>query len=465
MDLNRVGKLTLARALRLQSTEPSFPDNRNLRLAITGAGGKSSALFQMAHELPPPVLISASTHLAAAQLALADRHFFISSAEELQALQSQLYEGVVLLTGLDDGAGRTRGLTEDILEKLHDLAGLQGVPLLLEADGSRMLPLKAPAEHEPVIPSFANMVLVVAGMSGVGRQLDLNSVHRAERFAALSGVEVGSRVDENAVVQVLLHQQGGLKGIPTGARRSVLLNQADSLEQVEQAARMAEKLLAGYQSILVASLGGPAPGIHSVHEKTAGIVLAAGGSSRLGSTPKQLLEWHGIALVRHVAERALEASLSPVVVVTGAHAGAVEEVLQGLELVFAHNPDWQQGQSTSVRAGLRALPAGIGAAVFLLSDQPQVPVKLLYELNLAHSRRMAPIVAPRVKGRRANPVLFDANVFPELLLLKGDTGGRGLFSEGDRFPVYWIDWDEINLLLDVDTPEDYQKLISLELKP
>jgi molybdenum cofactor cytidylyltransferase len=463
MDLTSLPRLDLAHALRLLRPDPDAPYH-TLRLALTGGGGKSTVLFQLARQLPPPVLVSASTHLAVSQLAQADRHFVIRSPEELLPLDRQLFEGVVLLTGPDDGAGHTLGLAENVLEALHHLAGTRAVPLLVEADGSRRLPLKAPAEHEPPIPTFTNLALVVVGLSGVGKPLDRATVHRPERFSALSGLELGAMVDPSAVVQVLLHSQGGLKNIPAQARRMVLLNQADDPEKVRLAGEMAQELLGGYQAVLVASLGSSRPAVHAIYEKTAGIVLAAGGSSRLG-TAKQLVEWHGIPLVKHVAGRALAAGLSPVMVVTGAKADQVRAALQGLPVSFVHNPAWESGQASSVQAGVRALSAECGAAVFLLSDQPQVPSDLLRALVSAHVASLSCLVAPRVLGQRANPVLFDRSVFQELLLLSGDTGGRSLFSDPQRFPVHWIDWDDPDLLLDVDTDEDYRRLLSMEIKP
>jgi len=463
MDLTSLHRLDLAHALRLFRPGLDAPYH-TLRLALTGAGGKSTSLFQLARQLPPPVLVSASTHLAVAQLAQADRHFFIRSPEELLALGDQLFEGVVLLTGPDDGAGRTRGLAENVLDTLHHLAATRAVPLLVEADGSRRLPLKAPAEHEPPIPPFSNLALVVAGLAGLGKPLDRATVHRPERFADLSGLKLGALVDPSAVVQVLLHPQGGLKNIPAQARRVALLNQADDPSQVSLASEMAREMLNGYHAVVVASLGGSTPAVHAVHEKTAGVVLAAGGSSRLG-TAKQLVEWHGVPLVKHVTVRALAAGLSPVVVVTGAKADQVRAALQGLPVNFVHNPGWESGQASSVQAGVRALPGECGSAVFLLSDQPQVPSDLLRALVSAHAASLSALVAPRVSGQRANPVLFDMSVFPELLLLEGDTGGRSLFSDPQRFPVHWIDWDDPDLLLDVDTPEEYQRLLSLEIKP
>jgi molybdenum cofactor cytidylyltransferase len=463
MDLTGLPSIDLAHGLRLLRSGPDAPYH-DLRLALTGGGGKSTTLFQLARQLPSPVLVTTSTHLAVSQLAQADRHFTIQSTDDLEALASQLFEGVVLLTGPEDRAGHTLGLADDLLDRLHQLAESRGAPLLVEADGSRRLPLKAPAEHEPAIPSFTNLALGVVGLSGIGKSLDQSTVHRPERFAALSGLELGAIVEPAALVKVLLHPQGGLKNIPTQARRVVLLNQADDPERMRLAEEMAHPLLDGFQAVLVASLGSSPAVVHAVHEKTAGIILAAGGSSRLGK-PKQVVDWHGVPLVRHIAGRALAAGLSPVLVVTGANADQVRSALQDLPVSFVYNSAWESGQASSIQAGVRALPAECGAAVFLLADQPQVPSDLISALVRIHAGTLSALVAPRVHGQRANPVLFDATTFPELFLLRGDTGGRSLFADPQRFPVRWVDWDDPDLLLDVDTPEDYQRLQGMEIKP
>ena len=463
MDMTVESRLDLANALRLFGSSQN-PPYKSLRLALTGGGGKSSALFQLARQLPPPVLLTASTHLAVSQLAQADRHFYIRSVAELKALEGQLFEGVTLVAGPDEGSPRTLGLSPEILEALHQMAGAQGVPLLVEADGSRRLPLKAPAAHEPAIPPFTNLAVSVVGLSGLGRPLCGAAVHRPEIFSDLSGVEMGAVIEPAAVIRVLLHPLGGLKRIPAQARQVVLLNQADDPGKVCLAAEMAQQLLAGYQAVVVASLGSQSPSVHAVHEKVAGIVLAGGGSSRLGK-PKQLMEWQGIPLVRHVCLTAISAGLSPLLVVSGAVSDQVKAALEGMPVTFSHNPNWESGQASSVRSGVQALPADCGSAVFLLSDQPQVPVDLLKALVEAHARTLYPLVAPRVQGQRANPVLFDSVVFPELLKLRGDSGGRSLFSDPRRYPVEWVDWDDPNLLLDVDTPADYQRLLDMEAKP
>lgn len=192
-------------------------------------------------------------------------------------------------------------------------------------------------------------------------------------------------------------------------------------------------------------------------EPIAGIVLAAGGATRFGKD-KILETWQGEPLVRHVAQTALKAGLSPVVVVLGAVVDAAVIALSDLPVQVVINPDWANGQSTSLSAGLRSLPNQIGAALFLLADQPQIPVKLIEDLVALRRNTLAAVVMPRVKGRRANPVLFDRVAFDDLLNIKGDTGGRAIM---ERYPVAWLDWDDESILLDVDTPEDYERLLAL----
>lgn len=307
------------------------------------------------------------------------------------------------------------------------------------------------------------MVVQVVGMNGIGKPLTEENVHRPEIFARLSGSNIGDEVTPEGLAQVLLHTNGGLKNIPTRARRVALLNQADSFESQGMAGKLAKQLLSGYESILVASL--KQKEVFAVHEKVAGIVLAAGGSQRFGSA-KQLLDWHGQPFVRAVAKTALSAGLSPVLVVTGSDAQEVEAAVNDLPVEIVRNEEWQEGQAASIRAAVLSLspPADaesimgqVGAAIFLLVDQPQVTTSILSALIEGHSATLPPILVPLVMDQRANPVLFDRVTFGDLLELKGDTGGRAIFS---KYPVKYLPWHDDRLLLDVDTPEQYTRLIS-----
>lgn len=232
------------------------------RIVFVGAGGKTTTLFHLAHSLPGTVWVTTTTHLEVRQAQLADQHFIIDSPEEL-ASPLLWSKKVTLMTGLMTIDYRLHGPDEPVLEEMKRLAKKKGVFLLVEADGARQLALKAPADHEPAIPIWIDTAFVCAGLSALGKPLSPGFVHRPELYAALSGLQPGEAITPNAVAGVLLHPQGGLKGIPLGARRIALLNQADVFPNLQPAFEIAEKLLAGgYAGVFIASMRDhPADGI------------------------------------------------------------------------------------------------------------------------------------------------------------------------------------------------------------
>ena len=437
-------------------------------LGLVGSGGKTTALFQLAREYAPPVLITASTHLAVQQTTLADNHVVINGIEDIRLVNDIPDPGVLLATGPLDG-NRTKGLSQPVLSSLAATCRRRSIPLLVEADGSRGRPLKAPAPYEPPIPAFVDLVVVLAGMSGLDKPLDSTWVHRPERFSYITGISLGESLTPTAVVRALTHPDGGLKNIPAAARRVVILNQADTPGLRAVAVEMTNQLLKEFNAVVVAALnsqGQDHPIELStdsspylvVYEPVAGIILAAGGSSRYGAT-KQMLDWGGRPLVWHAARKAIEAGLSPVIVVCGSAFPEIQRGLQDLPVKLVYNPGWAEGQGSSVRAGAEALPSESGAVLFILADQPQIPTGLIRNLMEKHAHTRAPIVAPFVAEQRANPVLFDRELFSLLKSLSGEKGGRVLF---EQHPVTPVPWKDRNILFDVDTPEDYQRLLTLD---
>jgi molybdenum cofactor cytidylyltransferase len=438
-------KLSLTKALRMAI--PSC-------VTFIGAGGKSTAMFRLARELEHPVVVTATTHLGTWQIPLSDYHIATDDSGPLKYLYRDI-QGVILVTGEIDG-DRTKPINEELLAWLHAYCRTHSIPLLIEADGSRQKPLKAWADHEPPIPNFADQVIQVAGLNALGKPLSDEFVHRPEIFSKLSGLKLGESITTEALTRVLTHKDGGLKNIPPNAKRILLLNQSDTAKAQSVAHAMADDLFPHYQSIVVASLKEGI--IHAVYEPIAGIILAAGESSRFGK-PKQVLNWKGIPFVRVVAQTAIRAGLSPVIVVTGAHAKQVEPAIKDLNVKIVHNFEWKKGQGSSIREGVLNLPGESGGVVFLLSDQPQVNSSILHALKEKHAEGIYPIIAPMVIDRRANPVLFDLVTFHDLISIEGDTGGRAIFH---KHRVEYLPWHDDSLLLDVDTQEQYQRLISNE---
>ena len=466
--------MNLFRALRVDP-------QKSQRIAFTGAGGKTTALFQLARELangrvatsemrdltrPSSVLVTATTHLGTWQVSAADHHLIAKDLSDLNDLPAH---GVILVTDEFEN-DRTKSINKIILDWLCEKSKCADLPLLIEADGARQKPLKAPAAHEPPLPDFVDTVIVAAGLSALGKPLDEKHVHRSEIFSQLSGLPINQAITPESITRVLSHPQGGLKHIPAHARRIALLNQADTPELQSIGGDIARNLLDHFDSVIVGSL--QQKNLQTI-ERCAGVILAAGESKRFGET-KQLLDWKGKPFVRHVAETALLAGLDPVLVVTGFDSARIESALNGLPVKIVHNPHYQDGQSTSIKRGISSLilstspkflefggsREGVGAAVFLLADQPQIPVDVIRALVESHTREMQAILAPLVlEERRANPVLFDRLTFPDLLKLEGDAGGRAIF---DKHRVEYLPWHDKLLLFDVDTPEDYERLKGFE---
>jgi CTP:molybdopterin cytidylyltransferase MocA len=122
-------------------------------------------------------------------------------------------------------------------------------------------------------------------------------------------------------------------------------------------------------------------------------------------------------------------------------------------------PDWEAGQSQSVRAGLEVLGRSgppLGVVLFLLSDQPGISPALLAALIQRHRETLAPVVAPRYQGRRGNPVLFDCATFAEFGRLQGDIGARPIL-QAHAAQIAWLDWPTPEICQDIDTPADYAR--------
>jgi molybdenum cofactor cytidylyltransferase len=447
-------------------------------LAFVGAGGKTAALFTVARELTETeeyagftstVLVTSTTHFGSWQAKLADHPYKVNSKEDILKLEQNLPKGVVLLFEEEENE-RLSGLDAGLLDELRRVAKDHDLPLLIEADGSRGHPLKAPANYEPAIPDFSQTVVVVAGLSGLGQNITDQWIHRPEIFAKLSGHHIGEVVSKEAIVSVLHNKNGGLKNIPNNARRILLLNQADTPELQAQGKAIADQLKDDYHSIILSSLvkgnlvhsssieeKDCSTKIHAVIEPVAGIILAAGGSSRFGK-PKQLLLWKGITFIHHVILAALQAGISPVIVVVGASSHKVIPEISNLPVRIVKNSNWNAGVSSSIKAGINALPRDLGGVIFFQADQPHVAPLLIKSLVEAHEKNLGSIIAPKINGQRGNPVLFDVSTFSDLLSVQGDIGGRALFS---KFQVEWLSWLDSNQLLDVDTPQDYQKFLEI----
>jgi molybdenum cofactor cytidylyltransferase len=169
------------------------------------------------------------------------------------------------------------------------------------------------------------------------------------------------------------------------------------------------------------------------------ILLAAGKSSRMGSA-KQLMNFNGRPLLRHVAEAACRSNCAPVIVVLGAREHDIRAVLRDLPLEIVVNDSWSNGIGTSIKTGLHAIGnRAVCGVILALADQPFVTAEFLHGLAKQHARTQKPIVASRYAGTVGVPAFLSRQLFPKLQALE----------------ALLIDCPEA--AIDIDSPADYVK--------
>jgi molybdenum cofactor cytidylyltransferase len=436
-------------------------------ISLTGGGGKTAVMFCLARELTDldmTVVTTMTTKIFVGQMQRAPARILLEDeASLLAALPARLAQHRHVLVGGRIGANREKveGVPPEIVDRIVG-EGLADV-VIVEADGSRRLPVKAPADHEPVVPRSTTVLAPLVGLDVLGQPLDAAHVHRPELVAALAGATEGEHLTPALIARVLVDPRGGAKGLPVGARFAPILNKADLPGNEEGGRELARALLANrmVDEVVLAAAETDSPA-REVWGRVGAVVLAAGQASRFGGL-KQVMPWRGKPLVTHVAEQALACGdVATVVVTAGAEGERVRQAVEPLaghgRLTVAPVKDWADGQSRSAVAGLRAAreaTAGpLSAVLFLLADQPHVTPELLTALIHRHRETGAFAVAPRFEGRRGNPVLFDRRAFAGFEKLAGDTGGRAMLR-GRENEIAWVDWPSDDILRDIDTPEDY----------
>ncbi|HEX9565511.1 MAG TPA: NTP transferase domain-containing protein [Gemmatimonadaceae bacterium] len=188
----------------------------------------------------------------------------------------------------------------------------------------------------------------------------------------------------------------------------------------------------------------------------AAIVLAAGLARRFGAQ-KLLVPFAGSTVIRAVVDTVVSCGVDYIVVVVGPQSDGVRSALGGPPVVWVVNQEPSRGLSSSVAAGVGALPPNVGAALVVLGDQPTLSPVVVRTIMESWRTGAGPIVAPRYRGVRGNPVLFDAAMFSALAALEGEHGARDLIA-AEPSRVTMVDVSEPPPL-DVDTPSDYDELL------
>ncbi|MDJ0816840.1 MAG: selenium cofactor biosynthesis protein YqeC [Desulfobacterales bacterium] len=215
-------------------------------ISLVGAGGKTSLMFGLARELTSAgetVLTTTTTKIHAPSPEQAGTVFIAETADGLlQRIREERgrLRHVTAAAGSLPDQGKLTGLAPEVIRDIWRSRRFRWI--LVEADGAAGRPLKAPAEHEPVIPACTSLCVGMIGLSGVGRPADPVRVFRLEQFHRLSGLIAGATITPAAVADVLVHARGVFKNTPDDALRIAFCNQADSPRRLAAGRQIAHAL-------------------------------------------------------------------------------------------------------------------------------------------------------------------------------------------------------------------------------
>ena len=355
---------------------------------------------------------------------------------------------------------RTPGMADRVVEK-----GAEAVRARLEALGVSLLETNVtPHQTAPLAAALreaqGDMLLILAGSATSDRR----DVAPAAIEAAGGRIErLGMPVDPGNLL--VLGEIGGRPalGLP-GCARSPKLNGADwVLERLTAGVPVSSNDIArmGVGGLLkeIPSRPQPRDGAPAAPSKPfiSAVLLAAGGSRRMGDRHKLLEPVGGVPLVRHAADRLLASGVDEVVAVLGARSDAVSAAVQGLGLRLVENPLWSEGMASSLRAGLRAASPKADAILLAFADMPEITPTLIDRLLAAFDPEEGrEIIRPlAANGRPGHPVLFGRRFFEALSTLTGDAGAREVVREHAEFLVD-IQAEDDAPIIDLDTPEAWE---------
>jgi probable selenium-dependent hydroxylase accessory protein YqeC len=225
-------------------------------LSLIGAAGKTTTLFRLAKELRAEgrkVLVTTTTKIFKPAKPHVDRLFLVQEPDELLSTTQDIPSPAIIAAGYEvDDEGKLIGAPAKWLDFLA--RSKQFDAILVEADGAASRLFKVPSEVEPVIPESCDVTVWVMAIKVVGKPLHANWIHRVERAISLIGAAAETPVTKNHIIELVNHPAGCLKGIPAKSRKIALLNQADTLEELEQARGLGRTLMrSGFERVLITS--------------------------------------------------------------------------------------------------------------------------------------------------------------------------------------------------------------------
>ncbi len=207
-------------------------------ISIAGAGGKTTLMFRLSRMLPGKTMTTTTTKVGADQIMSAERQLTIEEFPLIGSVKS-----VWISPSLQPVNGKIAGCNLQEFSKLVYLCRKNGFTLINEADGASRRHIKAPAEHEPVIPPETGVCIYLAGLDVLGSTVNESNVHRPELFSSVTGTGIGCKIDAESIIRLFDHPKGGLKNFPDSTLRIAYFTHADTTERIKAGQYIADSLI------------------------------------------------------------------------------------------------------------------------------------------------------------------------------------------------------------------------------
>lgn len=415
-------------------------------ISFVGGGGKTSHMLRLANELKKfgNVLVTTTTKILIPEKKDYD-NLVILENNNLETPE----KGITVLAKSINKDNKIVGVDKDYLDNLYSENRFQFI--LIEADGAKEKPLKAPNETEPIIPLKTNINIGIIGGDALDRKI--NAVcFREDIFNNITGKSSGDLVDDESIVKLLNHDKGLFKDTPKNAKRYFIISKCDDNSKRERARILLNKVLSckNIDKVFLTSIHKNF--IEAVSINVCGVIMGSGLSRRMGSN-KLLMELQNESMIEKVVRESVSSHLKSVAVVY--NKDEVRDKVEGNNIEIIYNKSPEVGQSMSIKVGLEGIHNSEAEGyMFLVGDQPLVDSRLINSLLNKFKENKDNIILPKYKGINGNPVIFPSILKDKLSSLSGDLGGREIIKGYGK--VTYLDVESSLQGFDVDTKEDYQ---------
>ncbi|MEG0371291.1 MAG: selenium cofactor biosynthesis protein YqeC [Clostridium sp.] len=414
-------------------------------ISFVGGGGKTSLMFSLANQLQRfgSDLVTTTTKIFCPKEDEYSALYLLDSVriEDIDPIKNKI---TVIGQNINND-NKIIGLPKEVLDTIHGKGVFDFI--LVEADGAKGKPIKAPNVTEPIIPDKTNINIGVMGVDALDE--DISSIcFRYEIFSSIT--QNTTKVDDESVISLINHPLGLFKGTPETCKRYLVINKCDNNQKIKRGRDLLKKVICKTQvdKVFVSSIH--KGNFQSESLNVCGIVMASGMSKRMGQN-KLIMKIENKSMIKRVTSQCVNSHLRDVIVVY--NEDIVLRQVCSLPIKTAHNLSPEMGQSMSIKVGLKSISDDYDGYMFLVGDQPFIDSKLINKLLNRFEMDKKSIVIPCYRDDKGTPVIFPSLYKKDLICIQGDSGGREIIKHCENISKVLI--EDKNKGMDIDTIEEY----------